>query len=128
MTYKSGAVTLAHGEIVMGDEEIDYQIWIDDLSDDYISAMAPYDPYEIDLETITIDNSNDTWLDFDQWYKREQNNNITLNSGGEEMLRVSPDGFYVRGVRVEADAKEAKHVYEAFKQWLVWNTLSNQNN
>ena len=109
----------------MGDEEKNCEIWIDQYSNDYIDTMASY---EIDSENITISGSTDGWIDFDQWYKKEQNNNITLNGGGEEMLRVAPDGFYVRGFRVEADDKEAKHVYEAFKQWLAWNTLSNQNN
>ena len=50
-------------------------------------------------------------------------NNIVMNAGGTEMLRVSGDGFYVRGVRVEADEKEAKIVYEAFKSFLVWAEL-----
>ena len=105
----------------MGDEEKNCEIWIDQYSNDYIDTMASY---EIDSENITISGSTDGWIDFDQWYKKEQNNNITLNGGGEEMLRVAPDGFYVRGVRVETDDKEAKHVYEAFKQWLTWNTLA----
>jgi hypothetical protein len=108
----------------MGDEDKNYEIWLDDLSNDYAEAISPY---EIDLENITT-GSNAGWIDFDQWYKKEQNNTITLNGGGKEMLRVSPDGFYVRGVRVEADAKEAENVYKAFKQWLTWNTLTSQNN
>jgi hypothetical protein len=50
-------------------------------------------------------------------------NNIVLNAGGTEMLRVGPDGFYVRGVKVPVDDKEAKTVYEAFKSFLVWAEL-----
>jgi predicted PolB exonuclease-like 3'-5' exonuclease len=97
----------------MGEEHEMWKAWLEDFSN------------ETDLGNITVTGSNDdTWIDFDQWYKKEQDNTITLKGGGEEMLRVAPDGFYVRGVRVEADAKEAKHVYEAFKQWLTWNTLS----
>jgi|688.fasta_scaffold378357_2 hypothetical protein len=125
MTYKIGPEPMVRGEKLMGDEAKDYEVWIDQYSNDYALAVAPYD---IDIDGITVSGATDSWADFDQWYKKEQNNNITLNGGGEEMLRVAPDGFYVRGFRVEADDKEAKHVYEAFKQWLAWNTLSNQNN
>jgi hypothetical protein len=35
-----------------------------------------------------------------------------------EMLRISPDGFYVRGQKLEQDINEAKIVYETFKAWL----------
>lgn len=34
-----------------------------------------------------------------------------------EMLRIAPDGFYVRGVKLEQDAAEARKVYEAFADW-----------
>ena len=51
---------------------------------------------------------------------------ISLNAGGTEMLRVEKDGFYVRGVKVEADDKEAETVYNAFKQFLVWAELNRQ--
>ena len=51
-------------------------------------------------------------------------NGITLNSGSSEMLRVTEDGFYVRGVKVPADDKEAAAVYAAFKEFLVWSQLT----
>lgn len=41
-----------------------------------------------------------------------------------EMLRISKDGFYIRGVKVEQDDKEAEKVYNAFHQWLTWATLN----
>lgn len=50
-------------------------------------------------------------------------NNIVCNVGQTEMLRVSEDGFYVRGIRVEADDREAATVYNAFKEFLVWSRL-----
>lgn len=50
-------------------------------------------------------------------------NSITLNAGADEMIRVAPDGFYVRGVKVPVDDKEAETVYLAFKQWLAWANL-----
>ena len=51
-------------------------------------------------------------------------NNITFHTGQEEMLRVTEDGFYVRGVKVEADEKEAAAVYKAFKAFLVHHALT----
>lgn len=50
-------------------------------------------------------------------------NNIIFNVKDQELLRIGIDGFYVRGVRVEADDKEAAEVYRAFKQFLVETAL-----
>jgi hypothetical protein len=52
------------------------------------------------------------------------NVNATTSFGGDEMLKITPDGFYVRGVKVPQDDKEAETVYNAFKQWLVWAQLT----
>jgi hypothetical protein len=54
----------------------------------------------------------------------DQESNITLNTNTTEMLRISKDGFYVRGVRVNQDEKEAEIVYNTFHQWLTWATLN----
>ena len=51
-------------------------------------------------------------------------NNITCLAGGAEMLRVSPEGFWVRGVRVDQDDNEAQAVYNAFKAWMTWAQLN----
>jgi hypothetical protein len=51
-------------------------------------------------------------------------NNITFHAGQAEMLKVTQDGFYVRGVKVDADEKEAAAVYKAFKQFLVHHALT----
>ena len=51
-------------------------------------------------------------------------NNITLLANNSEMLKVAPDGFYVRGVKLEQDEKEAKAVFEAFHAWLTWAALT----
>lgn len=49
---------------------------------------------------------------------------ITMNAqNGDEMLKVTPNGFYVRGKKIEQDDKEAEIVYNAFKQWLAWAQL-----
>ena len=58
----------------------------------------------------------------DEYAQRQ--NSLTMIAGGAEMLRVGPDGFYVRGVKVPADDKEAETVYTAFKQFLVWAELN----
>ena len=50
--------------------------------------------------------------------------NITFYGGKSEMLKVTEDGFYVRGVKVEADEKEAAAVYKAFKSFLVHHALT----
>jgi len=52
------------------------------------------------------------------------NNNIIFYSGGNEVLRVSEDGFYVRSERVPADQNEAEAVYRAFKAFLIWHGLT----
>jgi len=55
-----------------------------------------------------------------------QTNNIAFNAGGDavnEMLRITPEGFYVRGVKLEQDEHEAKLVYDAFRAWMTWAAL-----
>lgn len=37
---------------------------------------------------------------------------------GQELLRVSPEGFYVRGKLLEQDENEARAVFDAFTSWL----------
>ena len=57
-------------------------------------------------------------------YKPDPDAGITMNAaGGDEMIKVTKDGFYVRGKKVEQDDKEAEIVYNAFKQWLSWAQL-----
>ena len=66
----------------------------------------------------------------DDWYAdgRLGADEINLTAAGDEMLRVAKDGFYVRGVLVEADEKEAKAVYNAFKQWMTYAILNGEIN
>jgi len=59
-------------------------------------------------------------------FHEPKSNNIVCNVGSTEMLRVADDGFYVRGVKVPVDDKEAATVYNAFKEFLVWNRLSRE--
>ena len=51
-------------------------------------------------------------------------NNISIRiSDTQEMIRITPEGFYVRGVKVPADENEARTVYNAFKRWMVESEL-----
>ncbi len=51
-------------------------------------------------------------------------NTITCLAGGEELLRCSPEGFWVRGQKVAQDDNEAQVVYNAFKAWMTWAQLN----
>lgn len=59
-------------------------------------------------------------------FRDPEPNNIVLNAGKEEMLKVTRDGFYVRGVKVEQDEQEAAAVYNCFREWLTWAQLNRQ--
>ena len=56
----------------------------------------------------------------------EHQNTITFCTGNPntEMLKVSPEGFWVRGMKVTQDDKEAEIVYNAFKAWMMWAKLN----
>jgi hypothetical protein len=51
---------------------------------------------------------------------------ITFEASGENMLCIKPDGFYVRGIRIPVDDREAQAVYNSFQQWLVWAHIQRQ--
>jgi len=55
--------------------------------------------------------------------KEGAGSNITFFSNQTEMLKVAEDGFYVRGKKLDIDDNEAKHVYLAFRQFLIWSAL-----
>jgi len=62
-----------------------------------------------------------------EFYKPDPDAGITMHAhGSDEMLKVTKDGFFVRGKKVEQDDKEAEVVYNAFKQWLSWAQLQRQ--
>jgi hypothetical protein len=50
--------------------------------------------------------------------------NIILTSQQTEMLKITQEGFWVRGVKVEQDEQEAQTVYQAFQAWLTWANLT----
>lgn len=49
--------------------------------------------------------------------------NITFYANTVEMLKVSEDGFYVRGKKLETNDGEAQAVYRAFREFLIWSAL-----
>jgi hypothetical protein len=51
-------------------------------------------------------------------------NSVSFICQGEEMLRCGPDGFFVRGKKVDQDDNEAQIVYNSFKEWLTWQQLN----
>lgn len=48
---------------------------------------------------------------------------IVFNANQNEILKVSEDGFYVRGKKVPIDDREAESVYKAFREFLIWAAL-----
>lgn len=54
--------------------------------------------------------------------------NIVFHTGAEEdpILRISEKGFWVRGVKIEQDDREAVIVYNAFREWMTWSSLTRQ--
>lgn len=84
-----------------------------------ISAMnndVIYTPYDFDGIKMLSVSEPDT-------------SEITLRGGSQsEMLKITKDGFYVRGVKVEQDEREAEIVYNAFHQWLTWAVLNRSFN
>jgi hypothetical protein len=87
--------------------------------------------YAINTNTVTLADWQRYNSDIDVEYRirEKEPSAVTFHTGGadsEEMIRVDKDGFYVRGVRVPADAQEAETVYNAFKQWLAWANLQQQ--
>ena len=56
-----------------------------------------------------------------------ESNNIVFYAGPDrdsEMLKITRTGFFVRGIPVAQDDKEAEIVYNAFKEWMVYSALT----
>ena len=58
-------------------------------------------------------------------HKPKSDAGIVLHAGNgmDEMIKITEEGFWVRGKKVAQDDKEAETVYNAFKQWLAWANL-----
>ncbi len=76
---------------------------------------------------MSIVRNTDTWIPNETGLyelAEDRKNTITCLAGSEEMLRIGPDGFWVRGVKVPQDDNEAEIVYNAFKEFLSWSQLT----
>lgn len=51
---------------------------------------------------------------------------ITFITNQSELLKITEEGFFVRGKKVEADEQEAASVYRAFKEFLIWSALTRE--
>jgi len=70
-----------------------------------------------------VQSATENWRSEYKFYEPEPNN-IICYAGATEMLKIGPDGFWVRGVKIAQDDKEAEAVYNGFKQFLVWSELN----
>ena len=58
----------------------------------------------------------------------QQPNSLTFMVGdNHEMLKITSEGFYVRGKQVPQDAQEAETVYNAFREFLVYHNLARED-
>ena len=79
--------------------------------------MAMYDPQMLAQQVGSL---SDVTYSFNQ----PDPNNIVCMVGADEMLKIGPDGFWVRGIKVPQDKNEAEAVYRAFKEFLTWSQLT----
>lgn len=76
------------------------------------------------MSNLVIPSDPTEGLETEYMFRDPKPNSLTMIAGGTEMLRVAQDGFYIRGVKVPVDDKEAETVYNAFKQFLTWAELN----
>ena len=96
--------------------------------------MSTLDPRDIDMTytnslagPIKIQSPNTVVAEggpYQIYDNKEYQNSISFHVLSEEMLRCGPDGFYVRGEKVNQDDNEARIVYNSFKEWLTWQQLN----
>lgn len=49
---------------------------------------------------------------------------LTMIVNDTEWIKITDNGFWVRGVRVEQGPEEARIIYEAFREFLMWSNLT----
>ena len=113
-TFDSDSINLTQiGNIVIDStSSMSYDYW-----NNVIHGSGGIDILTID--TLTTD-SDYTWTQ--NLYPTHQE--LVFQIGGDEMLKITQEGFYVRGVKVEQDSKEAQTVYEAFRRWQTAQILN----
>jgi len=123
----------------MGDEN---KLTIEGLTlEEYANITVTDNNYWNDMITVA---GSSTGVNYDDWLAQYDGtidlsgldigyptsslgaNDIKLTGGGEEMLRISEDGFYVNGVKVKQGKSEAKAVYKAFKRWMTHAIMSGE--
>ena len=123
----------------MGDEN---KLTMEGLSlEEYANISIASNDYWNDMITVA---GGSTGVNYDDWLAQYDGtidlsgldigyptsslgaNDIKLTGGGEEMLRISQDGFYVNGVKVKQGKREAKAVYEAFRRWMTHAIMSGE--
>ena len=80
------------------------------------------DELQVGIAAADVFSSPDLDLEWGDYITTSDN--IVFNIGSTEMIKISPEGFWVRGVLVKQDCQEAQTVYEAFKNFLIWNELN----
>ena len=51
-------------------------------------------------------------------------NNLVMLVNETEWIKITEDGFWVRGEKVEQGPEEARIVYQAFREFLMWSNLT----
>ena len=54
----------------------------------------------------------------------EPNTMSMIVGDSHEMLKITPEGFWVRGQKVPQDENEARLVYNAFREFLTYSALT----
>jgi len=49
---------------------------------------------------------------------------VIINCGDVEHIRLTKTGFFVRGIAVKQDDREAEIVYNAFREFLTYHALT----
>lgn len=78
------------------------------MNDQYKSIINAA-PLSVDLGVSTVTTINTAQLKADMVF-----NNPTT---GAEMVRISSDGFYVHGKKLEQPETEARELYDAMMKW-----------
>lgn len=50
--------------------------------------------------------------------------NFSFVVNNKEMLKISEEGFWVRGVKIEQDENESARVFQAFKRMIIDHGLT----
>lgn len=50
--------------------------------------------------------------------------NLVMLVNETEWIKITEEGFWVRGEKVEQGPKEARIVYDAFREFLMWSNLT----